>query len=143
MSRLQDMLDAHYDAVNSGDLDAALAVFADDCEIVTPNGTTRGVAAQRALGEAFQVAAPDNRLTPVSTYEAGDTIIVEGIYTGTHTGPLTGPEGTIPPSGRSFSFTYCDVLRARDGKFVSHHIYWDNASFLGQIGALPVPAASV
>jgi hypothetical protein len=35
------------------------------------------------------------------------------------------------------------VLQARDGRFVSHHIYWDNASFLGQIGVLPVPAASV
>ena len=140
MSQLQDMLDSHYAGVNAGDLDAALSVFDEDCEIVTPAGTMRGLEGQRALGEAFKVAAPDNQLTQIATVECGDTIVVEGMYSGTQTGPLAGPEGTIPPSGRRFSFPYCDVLRARDGKFVSHHIYWDNAAFLAQIGALPVPA---
>jgi len=128
--------------VNSGDLDTALSVFDVDCEIVTPNGTVRGIQAQRALGEAFAVAAPDNRLTAVRTVEAGDTIVVEGVYSGTHTGPLVGPAGTIPATGRAFSFPYCDVFQARDGKFVSHHVYWDNATFMAQLGIFPVARAS-
>jgi len=56
------------------------------------------------------------------------------VYSGTHTGPLVGPGGTIPATGRAFSFPFCDVLRAREGKFVSHHIYWDNVTFLAQLG---------
>jgi ketosteroid isomerase-like protein len=137
MSQLERMLNVHYAGINSGDLDAALSVFDPDCEIVTPNGPMTGVAAQRALGEAFQVAAPDNQLKPLRTFEAGDTIIVEGIYSGTHTGPLAGPGGTIPATGRAFSFPYVDVLQARDGKFVAHRIYWDNVTFLAQLGLMP------
>ena len=47
-------------------------------------------------------------------------MIVEGVYTGTHTGPLAGPAGVIPATGRSFSLPYVDIFQARDGKFVSH-----------------------
>ena len=137
MSQLEQMLDAHYAGVNSGDLDAALLVFDADCEIVTPDGTMRGADAQRALGEAFRTAAPDNQIKALRTFEAGDTIIVEGVYSGTHTGPLVGPAGTIPATGRAFSFPYVDVLQARDGMFVSHRIYWDNVTFLAQLGLMP------
>jgi steroid delta-isomerase-like uncharacterized protein len=137
MSKLQDMLRTHYDAVNSGDLDAAVAVFDADVETQTPNGTMKGVEEFRAFGQVFQKAVPDNRMRVVRSFEVGDTIIVEGVYSGTQTGPLESPNGTIPPSGQAFSFPYVDVLTERDGLFVSHHIYWDNVTFLAQIGALP------
>jgi steroid delta-isomerase-like uncharacterized protein len=137
MSQLEQMLNVHYAGVNSGDLDAAMSVFDPDCETVTPNGPMTGVAAQRAFAEAFRVAAPDNQLKPLRTFESGDTVIVEGVYSGTHTGPLAGPGGTIPATGRAFSFPYVDVLQARDGKFVSHRIYWDNVTFLAQLGLMP------
>jgi steroid delta-isomerase-like uncharacterized protein len=136
MSELEQMVKVHYAGINAGDLDAALSVFDADCEIITPNATMRGAAAQRALGEAFKTAAPDNQIEATRTFEAGDTIIVEGVYSGTHTGPLVGPGGEIPATGRRFSFPYCDVLQARDGRFVSHRIYWDNATFLAQLGVL-------
>ena len=137
MSQLAQMLETHYAGVNSGDLDAALSVFDPECEIVTPDGTMTGAAAQRAIGETFRTAAPDNRLKALRTFEAGDTIIVEGVYSGTHTGPLVGPAGTIPATGRAFSFPFVDILQARDGKFVSHRIYWDNVTFLAQLGLMP------
>jgi len=140
MSELQQLLETHYAGVNSGDLDAALVVFDPDCETLTPNGPANGVEAFRAMGEAFRIAAPDNRLEVLHTFEAGDTIIVEGVYSGTHTGPLASPEGTIPATGRSFSFPYVDILQARDGKFVSHRIYWDNFTFLSQLGLMPAAA---
>lgn len=137
MSQLEKMVDIHYAGVNSGDLDAALSVFDPDCEFVTPNGAHRGLDAQRALGEAFHTAAPDNRLRRLRTVEADDTIVVEGVYSGTHTGPLVTPAGTIPATGRAFSFAYCDVLQARDGRFVSQRIYWDNVTFMAQLGLAP------
>jgi steroid delta-isomerase-like uncharacterized protein len=137
MSQLEQMLKTHYAGVNAGDLDAAVSVFDPDCETVTPDGVLNGIAAFRAFGEAFRTAAPDNRLEAVRTFEVDDTIIVEGRYSGTHTGPLAGPAGTIPATGRSFSFPFCDVLQARDGKFVTHHIYWDNMTLLAQLGLMP------
>jgi steroid delta-isomerase-like uncharacterized protein len=137
MSQLENLLKTHYAGINAGDLDTAISVFDPDCETVTPDGPLKGIAAFRAMGEAFRTAAPDNRIEAVRTFETGDTIIVEGVYSGTHTGPLAGPAGSIPATGRAFSFPFCDVLQAHDGKFVSHHIYWDNVTFLAQLGLLP------
>lgn len=137
MSDLQELVRIHYEGVNSGDLDSALSVFDPDCEGVTPLGPMRGAAAQKAFGEAFRAAVPDNRLEILRQFEAGDTIIVEGVYTGTQTGDLAGPGGTIPASGRTFSLPYVDLFQARDGKIVSHRIYWDNATFMAQLGAMP------
>jgi len=142
MSQLEQMINTHYAGINAGDLDAAMTVFDPDCETVTPYGPLHGADAHRALGEAFRTAAPDNRIKAVRTYETGDTIIVEGVYSGTHTGPLVGPGGTIPATGRAFSFTFCDVLQVRDGKFVSHRIYWDNVTFLAQLGLMPTASAA-
>ena len=67
---------------------------------------------------------------------AGDTILNAKIGVRLGFGPLVGPAGTIPATGRAFSFPYCDVLQARDGRFVSHRIYWDNATFLAQLGLM-------
>jgi len=39
----------------------------------------------------------------------------------------------LPPTVRSKSF------QARDGKIVSHRMYWDSAALLAQLGVLPAP----
>ena len=137
MSDLLSLVHAHYDALNSGDLDAATASFADDVETITPGGTLKGVAAFRELGKAFLTAVPDMHHEVVRTFEDGNTIVVEGVYSGTQTGPLESPQGTLPASGNSFAFPYVDFLEAKDGKCVSHRVYWDNVTFLSQIGAIP------
>jgi steroid delta-isomerase-like uncharacterized protein len=139
MSDLLSMVHAHYDALNAGDLEAAGAYFADDVETITPGGTLRGKEAFTALGEGFLKAVPDMRHEIVRTFEDGDTIVVEGVYSGTQTGPLESPQGTLPPSGNAFAFPYVDVLQTKDGKCVSHRVYWDNVTFLAQIGAIPAP----
>jgi steroid delta-isomerase-like uncharacterized protein len=137
MSDLLSLVHAHYDALNHGDLDGATASFADDVETITPSGTLRGLAAFRGMAQAFLAAVPDMRHDVVRTLEDGDTIVVEGIYSGTQTGPLVGAQGTIPPSGNAFAFPYVDFMEVKDGKCVSHRIYWDNVTFLAQLGAIP------
>ena len=137
MSDLLSLVQAHYDALMAGDFDTAAGYFAEDVETVTPGGTLHGRDAFRAMGEGFLAAVPDMRHEIVRSFEDGDTIIVEGVYSGTQTGPFETPQGTIPPSGNSFAFPYADFVQVRDGLCVSHRVYWDNVSFLAQIGALP------
>ena len=48
----------------------------------------------------------------------------------------------LPATGHSFSLPYVDIFQARDGKFVSHRMYWDNAMFPAQLGVLPAPAGA-
>ena len=143
MGTLLDLVNTHYHAIADHDLDLSLTVFADDVVTETPSGVMEGAEAFRAFGEAFLTGVPDMQHTIREHWEIGDTIIVEGAFSGTHTGPLAGPDGNeIPPTGRAFSFPYVDILVARDGKFVAHRVYWDNAGFLAQLGLLPEPQAA-
>jgi ketosteroid isomerase-like protein len=137
MSTLLELVQQHYDHVASGDLDAAVAAFDPDVETVTPSGTLKGVEEFRALGETFRTAMEGMRHDIVRSFEVGDTIIVESIFSGRHTGPMVTPDGTIPPSGNQVSFAYADFLQARDGKWVSHRIYWDNLTLMAQLGVAP------
>jgi hypothetical protein len=40
---------------------------------------------------------------------------------GTHTGPLHGPGGEVPPTGKSLALPFCSTLRVTDGKIVSRY----------------------
>jgi steroid delta-isomerase-like uncharacterized protein len=137
MSTLLELVQQHYDLNASGDLDASTALFAEDVETVTPGGTLKGREQFRAFGETFKAAMEDTRHDIVRSFEVGETIVVEAIFSGRHTGPMITPEGTIPPSGNQVSFAYADFLQARDGQFVSHRIYWDNLALMAQLGVTP------
>ena len=137
MGDIQSIVRTHYDAFNDSDLDEAISVMDADCELVTPLGAARGAAQHRAFLEGYFAAFPDSRVEALRTFEAGDTIIVEGVYSGTQTGDLVGPGGTVPASGRRVSIPYADFFHVRDGMVVSHHIYWDNTGFMAQLGVMP------
>jgi steroid delta-isomerase-like uncharacterized protein len=142
MSSLTDLVHNHYDSIDSNDLDRAMRGFAEDVVTETPNGTLEGVAAFRQMGETFLEAAPDQRMTIRHIYETGDTIVVEGDYAGTHTGPLHSPQGTIPATGRAFTFPFVDVFTVENGIVARHAIYWDNVAFLSQLGMIGAPVSA-
>ena len=143
MSMLLELVHSHYRGLETGDLELATAPFADEVVTATPSGVVEGIEGFRGLVQAFFTAAPDMKLAVRNEWEVGDTIIVEGDYSGTQSGPLATPDGgEIPATGRSFSFPYVDILRARDGKFVEHRVYWDNVAFLSQLGLAPHPASA-
>jgi steroid delta-isomerase-like uncharacterized protein len=137
MSELEQIRDTHYKGISSNDLDLAVSVFAEDVVTTTPQGRMEGVDAFRRFGETFAAAAPDANIRAVRTFEAGDTIITEASYAGTHTGDLVGTAGTIPATGHAFSFPFVDVMQVTDGKVAAHRIYWDMMGFMAQLGVLP------
>ena len=128
-------LKRHYELISTGELDADMELFDPDVETVTPSGTLKGVAEFRALGETFNTAMSEMRHEIVRSYELGDTVVVEAVFSGVHTGPMAGPGGAIPPSGNAIAFPYADFLTFRDGRCVSHRIYWDNVALMTQLGA--------
>jgi predicted ester cyclase len=136
MSDLLSLVHGAYAANNSGDLEAARPYFAEDVETVTPQGVLSGFEAWKEMGGAFLTAVPDMHHDIVRTFEDGDTIVVEGIYSGTHTGPLATPDGTLPPSGNRFALPYVDLFEVHDGVCTSHRVYWDNVTLMSQLGAM-------
>jgi hypothetical protein len=45
----------------------------------------------------------------------------------------------VPPTGRSVSVDYTQVLRFRDGRHVAFHLMFDRLLMLEQLGLLPEP----
>jgi steroid delta-isomerase-like uncharacterized protein len=126
-----------YEEFDNGDMAAATSAFSDQLEITDPAiGTVHGVAPFREYLESFKRAIPDGRATVQRVYEADDTVIVEGRFVGTHTGPLRGPGGDIQPTGASVNLRFANVWRIEDGAITCHHTYYDQLDLLTQLGLL-------
>ena len=126
-------------AFNSGDWERLHAGLAADCRY-DELGTARTIAGPEQIVELFKgwkQAFPDAVGTVTSAVASGDMVALEVTWNGTHTGPLTTAEGTIPASGMrqetpaAFFFIFAlDKIKA------SRH-YFDSLTLLKQIGAQP------
>jgi steroid delta-isomerase-like uncharacterized protein len=139
MGQVETVALAYYDCFARGDFAAAKALYADDCAIVTPNGTFDN-AAHEAMGRAFREAFPDSHMEVVRVVESDGEAYVGGVFKGTHTGDLVGAGGTIPASGNAMSLPFADYFRVADGKIVAQENLFDQMTLMAQIGALPPPA---
>jgi predicted ester cyclase len=79
---------------------------------------------------------PDAKGTVTSALASGNTVALEIIWEGTHTGPLEGPTGTIPASGKRQVTPAAQILIFEGDKIKENHHYFDMMSLLKQIGAL-------
>jgi steroid delta-isomerase-like uncharacterized protein len=103
-------------------------------------GTGRKMKGADQWVEAYQgwfQGFPDVQGKITNTFASGDTATVEVTWDGTQTGPLVGPAGTIPPSGKRQKTRATLVLTFDDGKIKEAHHYFDMLSLLQQIGAMP------
>jgi ketosteroid isomerase-like protein len=133
----QAILTRFYDDFNGGRIDAAIGACSEDLEVSDPGmGIVNGLAPFREYLETFKRAMPDARAIVEQIYGEGDTVIVEGRFVGTHTGPLATPDGDVRPSGASVELRFADVSRVRDGAIVSYHTYYDQLGLLTQLGLM-------
>jgi steroid delta-isomerase-like uncharacterized protein len=129
-------VEQYYRDFASGDLDAAVGLFAADCITVTPAGDLAREP-HRAFGEAFRSALPDAHMVVMRAMEAGNEVSVVGRFRGTHRGDLVGPGGTIPASGNSIDVPFMEYWRVEGGRIVFHEVIWDQLTMLTQLGAMP------
>jgi hypothetical protein len=79
-----------------GDIDAIPTLFDRDVVTVESAGREmRGVDAFVGYLRVFNTAVPGAKLNAVRAIDSGDTVVIEGTYTGTHTGPLASPQGSL------------------------------------------------
>jgi ketosteroid isomerase-like protein len=138
MADASEVARAHDDAWNTKDVEGRNACSAPDIELEMPGGMQlKGVDQVRQVEGAFWEALPDSQIKRTNEFVAGDTVIVEGFFTGTHTGVFRTPQGEIPSSGNPVNLRYASVKRVAGGKIISEHLYFDQMEFMTQIGALP------
>jgi ketosteroid isomerase-like protein len=137
----RELVAGFYENFNSNNIEAALSVFSTELETIDPGmGTVYGHEPFREYLQVFKRAMPDATAVIESLVEAGETIIVEGRFVGTHTGPLATPDGDVEPTGASVDLRFADFSRVRDARIVSYRTYYDQLGLLTQLGLMGEPA---
>jgi uncharacterized protein (TIGR02246 family) len=129
------VLDRNITAVNARDIEGYLANQQPDVEFVLPGGMTlRGRDQVRQYTEALWQAFPDGILAFGAQVLGHDAAATEVVFTGTHTGPMVTPNGSIPPTGRSVTLHSASILHIEDGLVASEHVYLDQLEMMTQLG---------
>jgi steroid delta-isomerase-like uncharacterized protein len=124
-------------AYNEKNWDKARAVLVEK-GIYDEKATGRRIQGLNQIIEAWQgwaKAIPDSKATFVAEYASGDTVILEVVWKGVHSGPLQMPTGTIPASNTRIEIPACQVVKVEGGKVQSFTHYFDMLALLTQIGA--------
>lgn len=140
--KLVDLFNAHNSDPTWAAQSAALATD-DFVGTDMPSGTVmRGPEGAKQFGQTWAQAFGDARIDAPGISATDDGAVVEFIGRGTHTGPLTGPAGTIPATGKSVEVRFCHVYKMRDGKVAEERLYYDTLGLLSQLGVIPAPATA-
>jgi len=141
MAEARDISDRYTEAINAHDATAIGALYADDGVFSEPAGEIRGREAIVQYWGRLFAAFPDLNGRDEFKAESGDTAINEWSFSGTNSGPLETPEGTMPATGKRVAFRGCDALTVRDGRIQSHRAYYDQLGFMTQLGLVPEATA--
>lgn len=110
---------------------------AKDVVVNWPDGHhTNGIDKHIEDLKALFVYAPDTAIKehPIK-FGSGEFTAVTGIMTGTFTKPMPIGDGKfIQPTGKKFAVPMCTVGHWKNGVMVEEFLYWDNLTYLKQIG---------
>lgn len=116
-------------------LDEWEQTMAPDATFVAPGAKLQGRAQIRQFVEGFHRAFPDVSHRVDRLLVAGDTLVLEGVFLGTHSGVLHTPGGDIPPTGRRVEVREAQIVTVgKDGLGVSFSTYFDRFEMMLQLG---------
>jgi steroid delta-isomerase-like uncharacterized protein len=137
MANVIDIAKAAVTAYNEKDWSKGKDILAANA-VYDEKGTHRRIQGAGEIIEAWQGwanAFPDSKATFVREFASGDTVVLELVWKGIHTGPLQTPTGTIPPSNKPIEIPACQIVQVEGGKVKSASHYFDMLTMLTQIGA--------
>jgi steroid delta-isomerase-like uncharacterized protein len=133
-----DLVRRYVDAFNAGDLSALGALYAEDVLLTDPLSPqpTKGRDAVVATAAAFRQAFPDMVWTLTQEpVVAHDGLAWEAHATGTMLGPMPGPEGEIPPTGKGFAVDMGIFWTlGPDDLIAEERAYFDASGMMAQLG---------
>jgi steroid delta-isomerase-like uncharacterized protein len=127
------------EAFNNGDWELLRGTLASNSRY-DELGTQRKIEGPDQIIELFKgwkAAFPDGAGTVTSVVSSGNRVALEVTWKGTHTGPLTTVEGTIPASGKRQETPAAIVFTFEGDKIQESRHYFDSLTLLKQIGVQP------
>lgn len=108
-----------------------------EIKVYWPDGhITTGLAKHLDDMKAMFVYAPDTRIKqhPIR-FGSGNMTAVTGVMEGTFTKPMpTGNGKFIQPTGKKFKLPMATIGIWKDGVMIEEHLFWDNQTYLNQMG---------
>ena len=131
-----DVAKAPVIAYNEKDWNAVKAAVAPGFvyDEVATNRKPQGVDDVLAVWRGWATAIPDSKATFHTASAAGNTVVLEVTWQGTHTGPLQTPGGEIAPTGRKIAIRACQVIEVANEKAQVMRQYFDMATLMQQLG---------
>jgi steroid delta-isomerase-like uncharacterized protein len=130
-------------AFNAHDLEAVARDTAADVVLEATGGiNAKGTQAAKEFNQTWLRAFPDARVEAKSIITQGSTVVVEGVFTGTHDGPLRTPMGEVPPTGKKLVGEFIQVFEIDRGLVKRNHIVYDQVDVMTQLGMAPTPAGA-
>jgi len=130
----------YVEVFGAGNFDADDEILAADCVShaadAPPRVGTAGIKQQAAL---LRTAIPDLTSTLEDQVAEGDRVVSRWLGSGTHTGPLQLPTGTVPPTGAKIAFGEIRIDRFENGRIVESWFIPDRLSLWQQLGLVPRP----
>ena len=139
----QDLIKLAREAIetfNKADWDGSMALLG--ASLYNEVGTGRQLRGKAEILPALQgwrKAMPDVKGTVTNAFASGNKAVLEVTWEGTQTGPLDGPAGTLPASGKRQTTPAAWVFEFDGDKIKESRQYFDMMSFMQQIGAMPQP----
>lgn len=135
-------VEAAYAAWNAHDAHAVAGFYTSDATVRDAGDRDNpavGSDAIEARAKAILTAFPDAKLEMRSLTVDGERVVHEWKFSATHEGDFLG----VPATGRHTENIGASVeVMNDDGLTVEETAYWDVATFLREVGALPEPAAA-
>jgi predicted ester cyclase len=128
-------------AFNAHDLEAAARDAAADIVTTAPGGIKlQGVQASKEYNQNWIRAFPDARVEAKNIIVQGKTAVVEGVFTGTHSGPLKTQVGEVPPTGRKLTGEFVQIFEVDRGVVKRNALIFDQVDLMTQLGMAPAGA---
>ena len=133
------LVQQEHEALNSGDVNAAAEIFAEDSR---NHGRQVGRAGVRAVLNDIQSTFPDFQMTILNSVVEGEWVVVRCTFSGTHRGvgriPVNGGMLVgVQPTGMRFEVQHIHMYQLRNGKIVEHFANRDDLGMMQQLGLLP------
>lgn len=114
-----------------------LALFADDA-VESDQANLADAAGKKAIqadSEMFLKGFPDLKLDVAHVFAAGDFVVAQGTFTGTHTGAL----GPIKPTKKVVKGEYAELIEMKDGKIAKLWRFRNGMTMAQQLGLMAEP----
>lgn len=106
--------------------------FNEQATVVTASGNITGIEAFRDYYNNYLTGFSDAEFTFIDVFGQGDKIVKHWNFKGTHDGEMFG----IPATNNTVDINGTTLVLMKDGKVLQEQDFFDNHSFLMQLGLL-------